>query len=48
MAQAVVLRTRSVEFMPLPLSLMGFACSAVWTVYGVYVRDAFVIVRAGQ
>lgn len=43
-ALAVVLRTRSVEFMPLSLSLMGFSCSATWTLYGLYVQDIFVIV----
>eukprot|EP00271_Cylindrocystis_brebissonii_P014574 TRINITY_DN35956_c0_g1_i1.p1 TRINITY_DN35956_c0_g1~~TRINITY_DN35956_c0_g1_i1.p1 ORF type:complete len:267 (-),score=27.01 TRINITY_DN35956_c0_g1_i1:1399-2199(-) len=41
---AVVIRTLSVEFMPLPLSLMGFACSTVWTLYGIYVQDQYVIV----
>ncbi|GJP46350.1 hypothetical protein CLOM_g5649 [Closterium sp. NIES-68] len=41
---SVVLRTRSVEFMPLPLSLMSFVCSTSWLAYGVYVQDTYVIV----
>eukprot|EP00897_Mesotaenium_endlicherianum_P005931 jgi/Mesen1/5366/ME000268S04565 len=41
--RAAVLRTRSVEFMPLQLSLNGFICSSVWSLYGVYVRDIFVV-----
>lgn len=42
-ALAVVLKSRSVEYMPLPLSLMGFACSTSWTIYGAYVQDELII-----
>jgi len=31
-----VVRTKSVEFMPLPLSAMSFLNSAVWSLYGFY------------
>ncbi|CAI5488801.1 unnamed protein product, partial [Closterium sp. Naga37s-1] len=41
---SVVLRTRSVEYMPLPLSLMSFVCSTSWMAYGIYVQDTYVIV----
>ncbi|CAI7887056.1 unnamed protein product [Closterium sp. NIES-54] len=41
---SVVLRTRSVEYMPLPLSLMSFVCSTAWMAYGIYVQDTYVIV----
>jgi solute carrier family 50 protein (sugar transporter) len=34
-----VIRTKSVEFMPLPLIAMSFLNSAVWTLYGLYVQD---------
>ena len=30
--------------MPLPLSLMGLACSTAWALYGTYVQDAMVVV----
>eukprot|EP00850_Spirogloea_muscicola_P022242 SM000284S10662 [mRNA] locus=s284:12261:14442:+ [translate_table: standard] len=41
-AMAMVVRTWSVEFMPLPLSALGAACSASWLAYGLYVRDIVV------
>jgi len=36
-----VIRTKSVEFMPLPLIAMSFLNSAVWTLYGLYVQDPY-------
>ena len=39
-----VIRTRSVEFMPLPLSLGTFACAGAWTAYAIYVADATILV----
>lgn len=41
---AKVVRERSVEFMPLPLSLAGFLCSSTWATYGVYVKDLYIVV----
>ena len=37
-----VVRTKSVEFMPLPLSAMSFLNSAVWSLYGFYVQDTYI------
>jgi len=37
-----VVRTKSVEFMPLPLSAMSFLNSAVWSLYGFYVQDSYI------
>ena len=39
-----VIRTRSVEFMPLGLSVGTLACASAWTVYAVYVGDATILV----
>jgi hypothetical protein len=39
-----VVRTRSVEFMPLGLSLATLLCAAAWSVYAVYVGDATILV----
>ena len=36
-----VIRTKSVEFMPLPLTVTTFLCSIVWCSFAVYVRDMF-------
>lgn len=41
-AMKKVIETKSVEFMPLPLSLCAFSASACWLVYGILVRDVFV------
>lgn len=40
---AKAVRERSVEFMPLPLSLAGFLCSSSWALYGVYVKDPYIV-----
>ncbi|KAJ1395742.1 SWEET sugar transporter [Sesbania bispinosa] len=34
-----VIQTKSVEFMPLPLSLCTFLASALWLTYGILIRD---------
>ena len=39
-----VLRTRSVEFMPLPLSQGTLGCSSSWSAYAIYVGDATILV----
>ena len=36
-----VIRTKSVEFMPLPLSAMTFVNCTVWTAYSFYVQDVY-------
>lgn len=36
-----VIRTNSVEFMPLPLSVMSFLNSTVWSLYGFYLLDPY-------
>jgi len=41
---STVLRTRSVRYMPLPLTLMIFINCSVWTAYGLLTGDPFVIV----
>jgi solute carrier family 50 (sugar transporter) len=35
---ALVIRTRSVEFMPLPLSIASLSCSLAWFFYGLEIR----------
>ena len=40
---STVVRTRSVEFMPLGLSLATLLCAAAWSVYAVYVADATIL-----
>ncbi|KAI4337947.1 hypothetical protein L6164_016309 [Bauhinia variegata] len=37
-----VIQTKSVEFMPLPLSMCSFFASALWLTYGIIIRDIFV------
>ncbi|KAL2318327.1 hypothetical protein Fmac_032203 [Flemingia macrophylla] len=37
-----VVQTKSVEFMPLPLSLSTLLASVLWMIYGVLIRDIFV------
>merc|ERR1711924_298828 len=39
-----VVRTRSVEFMPLPLSVMTFACSCCWFSYSLLVGDPWIMI----
>jgi len=41
---ADVLRTRSVQFMPLPLTLAVLCCSSAWLVYALYVMDPFILI----
>jgi solute carrier family 50 (sugar transporter) len=38
-----VIRTRSVEFMPLPLSVGGLVCSGCWFVYALKAKDDFIL-----
>ncbi|XP_027339099.1 bidirectional sugar transporter SWEET3-like [Abrus precatorius] len=37
-----VMQTKSVEFMPLPLSTCSFLASMLWLTYGILIRDIFV------
>ncbi|MED6186838.1 hypothetical protein PIB30_070583 [Stylosanthes scabra] len=37
-----VIQSKSVEFMPLPLSLCSFLASSLWLTYGILIRDIFV------
>ncbi|OIW15252.1 hypothetical protein TanjilG_16502 [Lupinus angustifolius] len=37
-----VIQTKSVEFMPLPLSLCTFLATTLWLTYGALIRDIFV------
>lgn len=37
-----VIKTRSVEFMPLPLTLAAFACSVFWGLHGLFLQDPFI------
>ncbi|CAL0305451.1 unnamed protein product [Lupinus luteus] len=37
-----VIQTKSVEFMPLPLSLCAFLACSLWLTYGVLIHDIFV------
>ncbi|KAI4307143.1 hypothetical protein L6164_030360 [Bauhinia variegata] len=37
-----VIKTKSVEFMPLPLCLCSFFASVLWLTYGIIVRDIFI------
>ena len=38
----LVVRTRSVEYMPLPITLACGFCSCSWVVYGIYVGDIYI------
>ncbi len=40
----LVVRTKSVEFMPLPLTLACLACSVLWATYGLLVADVWIVV----
>ena len=40
----LVVRTKSVEFMPLPLTLACLACSVLWGTYGLLVADVWIVV----
>ena len=40
----LVIRTKSVEFMPLPMTVCCLLCSSFWTAYGGYVCDPFIAV----
>ncbi|XP_028806816.1 bidirectional sugar transporter SWEET3-like isoform X2 [Neltuma alba] len=37
-----VIQTKSVEFMPLPISLCSFLAGVLWLTYGLLIRDIFV------
>jgi hypothetical protein len=41
---STVVRTRSVEFMPLGLSLGTLGCAASWSVFAIYVGDATILI----
>ena len=39
-----VVSTKSVEFMPLPLSVCTLFCAAAWTSYALYVGDIYILI----
>ncbi|KAK7385028.1 hypothetical protein VNO78_30735 [Psophocarpus tetragonolobus] len=41
-AMKKVIQTKSVEFMPLPLSFFSFLASTMWLTYGLLIRDIYV------
>lgn len=44
MLQKLVIKTKSVEYMPFYLSLAGFGNGASWTAYALIRFDAFILV----
>ena len=40
----MVVQTKSVEFLPLPLTLACFACSVLWGTYGLLLNDMWILV----
>jgi solute carrier family 50 (sugar transporter) len=40
----MVIKTKSVEFMPLPLTLACLACSVLWGTYGLLLNDYWIII----
>ena len=40
----LVIRTKSVEFMPLPITITGTMCSFIWGSYGLYVGDMYITI----
>ncbi|KAK4853527.1 hypothetical protein QYF36_010586 [Acer negundo] len=43
----MVIKTKSVEFMPFFLSLSVFLCGSSWFIFGLLGRDPFIVVSSG-